>query len=430
MEFLNYKKKWLDLHYNLINFITDYKFLKIYKIFKLSKKSKKKNKKNLKYFKIFIKNFKNIYKNFNKKLHFNFKNIIINKKFHYLNDLSLWEIKRFDLFLRFYYKYNFAIESVLNTFFEEECFNGPMLIFMFKRDAKYLAKKIYNLYFYYKWIDSFFLFNKGSIFFFHKDPTMVDINSDNKYNIHIINNGEEYNIYKFFFCFLFFMLPLIFYFNIIIFFNLYTHEIYRDIYNYNYVLILYYWLTWISMQFEFLNILFIKILFYSSYNIYTNPEECWFMDYLIDSNDSIFANYYSNKFFPLYKYFSIKYLNIEELNLLEHFDNTTSINYLIDNFKIHNIYLYFIENIYLFYDILFIKFLKIDTYSYIIIFYNIFRFILFIFLVLFLFFNKNNTKLFLFFNYTKINFNYYNFSNKIINNITKFKSKFFNKFYE
>jgi hypothetical protein len=181
------------------------------------------------------------------------------------------------------------------------------------------------------------------------------------------------------------------------------------------------------MQFEFLNKIFIKILFSTLCNIFVSSDELMLNDLYINTNDSIFNKYYSNKFFPLYKYFCIKYFNIEELNLLEHYDITTS---FLFNFKIHNIYLYFIENIYLFYDILLINFLKIDTYSYIIIFYNIFRFILFIFLILFLLKNKNNTKLFIFFNYTKINFNYYNFSNKLINNITKLKYKLFNKFYE
>src|SRR6185312_6441728 len=112
------------------------------------------------------------------------------------------------------------------------------------------------------------------------------------------------------------------------------------------------------MQFESLNIIFIKIIFSTLCNIFVSTDQAFLNELYINNNDSIFAEYYSNKFFPLYQYFCIKYFNIEELNLLEYYDNTTS---FLDNFKLHNIYLYFIENIYLFYDILFIKFLKIDT---------------------------------------------------------------------
>lgn len=182
------------------------------------------------------------------------------------------------------------------------------------------------------------------------------------------------------------------------------------------------------MQFEYLNTFLIKILFSALCNIYTDLED-ELLDEIVGSDDSIFSNYYSNEFFPLYQYFSIKYLTSEEVNLLEHFDRDSILN-IINNCKIHNVYLYFIENIFIFYDILFMKFIKIDNYSSIIIFYNIFRFILILFLILFIIYNKNNIKLNLFFNYTKINFNYYNFLNKIINNSTKFKSKYINKLFK
>jgi hypothetical protein len=291
---------------------------------------------------------------------------------------------------------------------------------MLKKDYDYLANTLYNLYFFYKWFDKFFLFNKGSIHCFHKDPTVTFIGHDINADVYIFNNGHDFdNLKYFYFTSFYFMIPFILYLHFILLFLLEFNSAYDE------VLYLYqkeftFWFTWFLVQFEFLQSNIIQLLFSMLSNFSTEKME-WLLEF-VDTDDSIFSNNKSNKIFPLYKYFIIKYFAYEESNLLETFntyDLYTSSSSI--QFFHYNAFLYIWENLYIIYDIFFIKFIKFDTYSYFILFYNLFRFILFLLFLLYIIFNNN--KLFKFFNYIKINFNNLNFSNNIINNYLKKKYK-------
>jgi len=406
-KYLNYKNKYKKL-INKYFILNKYKFNKLIYNKKFIKLKIISNKlKNLIYYLNYNSKF------LNKKITFNFKNLMINNKYTFLNNIPFIEIKKIDLFFLFYYKFNFMIHYIYYYNFEEELINGAILFKINKKDYKYLYNKIYNLFFFYKWIDNTLLNNKGSIFFFHKDPTIIYIGNDNKNNKYYFNSSLDFNNNNFYFHLLFFFIP------IFIFFDIYLSNFF-DIENSieNFILLyqehFFYWSTWFLIQYEILHDFLVKIWFSYIININTNID--------IYDLDHINYNFYldtwfnynriNKKIFPLYNYLNNQHILLEESNLLI-YNNDFNFSF--------NFLLLPIEYIYIFYDIFYIKFIKIDNYSNLIIFYNTLKFFLFILFFIYLYKKKNTIISFYIFN--KININILNLSNIILNNCIKIINK-------
>lgn len=123
-----------------------------------------------------------------KKITFDFRDLIIFKKYNWLYDnLMSYEAKKFNLFLTYNYNYK-NIPFIYNHYYEEAFIDGPIKFKINQKNYNYLSTKLQKLYFFYKWIDSVFLNDKGSFYLFHKDPRVpFVISEDKKKNADFIN---------------------------------------------------------------------------------------------------------------------------------------------------------------------------------------------------------------------------------------------------
>jgi hypothetical protein len=285
-----------------------------------------------------------------------------------------------------------------------------MSVFIHKKDYVYLSNKLSNFYFFYKWFDHLFLFDKGSLFIFHKDPTVPFISYNDQKKTYMFYSGFDTSFFDFYYCLLLIMLPFLLFLKLIIY-SILIYDLESGTIITFYDQDCFYWIAWFLTSFEILHSNIGKLIFSGLCNIYSY-HDFDYIEYFLNSDSNIFSLQQSNELFPLYKYFSVKYLSFEELNLIE--NTLPHMNF--DLSKWHHFYLYPLENLFIFFDIFYMKFIKLDHYSTFIIYFNLIRFLFLLFLFLFLFYN--NSKFTKFFIYIKVNFSNFTFSHIKLNNFS------------
>jgi hypothetical protein len=399
-------------------------FFKKYNMFKnkIEKFRKIKNKK-LKFKKIYYKflNFyKNIksFKNFNKNITFNFKNFMINNKFNILYNFFLIEKKKFNLFSLYYYKKNKHIPFIYEHWFEENFAEGPIIFNINEKDYIYLKNTLFNLFQFFKWFDNSFFNKKGSIYFFHKDPTVCYVGND-KFNIKYYFNSsldsDSYNTNNVAIIFFIFF-PIFIIINLLLSDMLHIEHVDEDSFFYVFGEYIFYWLCWFFIQFEYLHDSLITFMFGSLECRLNNIEPHYDSAYGVQPTWFHYDKMVK-KFFPLYSYYKSKIL------LYQVFDSRENSSLFNDIWKFFETLYFYICNVY---DIVYIKFNILNFYSSKIFFYFIFKIIIYIYIIVIIYYNRN-FKIFKFFLYSKKNLNMLNFMNKLLNNKVNNLKKIWNK---
>jgi len=416
--YLSFYDKYNKFRYSIEKFL-----IKLLMITKLSKnnnliiKGKNKinyySKKNIYYNKYF-----NLSSQMIKKITFNFKNFMINKKYNLLYRFSLIEKKKFNLFSLYYYKKNIFIPYIYEHCFEETLIDGPVLFNINEANYNYLNKTLSKLYFYFKWFDNIIFNNKGSFYWFHKDATVCYVGQDNKNNNYYVNSSlDAYNNY-YFIVILFIFFPLFILLNLLLSDLLHMYHTDADAFYIRLCETIVYWFFWIVVQFEFLDKNIITMIFAIMENHTNNIEHRAYIDYY--GVDTIF-NYekLNKKIFPLYLYYKREFILTQMYHLRE--EESNSVIFIIFNMGLDSVLkiidnaIYFFCNIF---DIIYIKINIVNFYSQINSIYCIFKCFIYIYFIYWLKFKQKNklNEINKFYLFHLIYFDLFNFSNKIINN--------------
>lgn len=409
----NIKKKYISFY---INYIIIKDFIK-----KLSNKKYYNNLNKYKSkFKLLLK-LKSKFFNFNnfmKKITFDFRDLIIFKKYNLLYNVMSNEEKKFSLFSTYTYNNYKYMPFIYNHYYEEPFIDGSIKFYINKNNYNYFYNKLQKLYFFYKWIDKIFLNNKGSFYLFHKDPRVPFISKDFNNNTFYYNTSMDYDN-QIYILFVFIAIPFIitstFLSSILHFTNEMDYQFYDIFYMH-----LTFWLSWFMTQFSIFYEGILKIIFsFMGDSIYMfaldNDEEN-----ILSHGDIEFHNWFNyeirtKKIFPLYNYYYTKYYLFQIFSLS---DNINMFKLLILNIKYNILYLY---DILYSYSITFFNFYNLEL-----IIYNILRTIIIIIMLIYIYIFDNN--IIKFYKYKKFSINLIKFSYTLknlylvnINNILKDK---------
>jgi hypothetical protein len=420
---VNLLKKKVKNKLNYLFFFNQYNKVKIKiekVIYKSSVKKLIKSKINFLYKKnLFYKKYLNLSNKGIKKIIFNFKNFMLNRKYNMLYKFYLIEKKIFNMFSLFYYKKNISIPYIYEHWFEETSIDGPILFNINDINYNYLNENLYKLYFYFKWIDNNFFNNKGSFYWFHKDATVCYVGQDKKNNRYYFNSSCDASNNNYFIIILFIFFPLFVLITLLLSDLLHMYHTDFDGFYFRLRETIIYWFLWIVVNFEFLDKNII-ILFFATLEHYEN--NIIFMTYQ-DYSDSVYTlfNYdkLNKKIFPLYLYYKREFILSQSNHLKEGQNNFIIfkiIRFSLDSLsKLLEHVMFFFFNII---DIFYIKLNVFDFYSTINILYYIFKCYIYIYFLYWLKFKQNfiGYKISKFYMFNKIYIDLFNFSNRIINN--------------
>ena len=340
----------------------------------------------------------NVYNNFSKKITFDFKNLIISEKYHWLYNIIFSEKNIFNIFSAYYYNLNPYIPYVYNHYYEEPFIDGTIKLNLNENNYNYLSIKLYNLYTFYKWFDKILLNNKGSFYLFHKDPRVPYITKDCNNNKYYINSSLDYSN-QFYTLFIFIAIPLIIWSTYLSSIYHFTNEMDYQFYD-TFNMHLTFWLCWFMTQFSWLHQGILKLSFSfmgDSMYMFTldNVEET-----ILSHGDTEYHNWFNynirNKYiFPLYNYYNTEYYLYQIYTLG---DNINPIKLLLLHLKFN------LLNIY---DILYVNYNLLDYYNFELI---IFKIIKFIFIIILMIYVNLNNKIYKFYYLKKISINLFKFT--------------------
>ena len=210
----------------------------------------------------FISKIKSKFFSFNnliKKFTFDFKDLIIFKKYNWLYDVISHEEKKFGLFSSYNFENYKSMPFIYNHYYEEPFIDGSIKFNLNINNYNYLYSRLKNLYIFYKWVDKVFFNYRGSLYLFHKDPRVPFINKYNDKNTFYYNTSMDCND-QIYLLFIFIGIPCIVISTFLSSILHFTNEMDFQFYDIFYMHLTF-WLSWFMTQFGIFHEGILKVIF-------------------------------------------------------------------------------------------------------------------------------------------------------------------------